>query len=64
MWIDLTDHDSGSQLRVNLDNVTYIEARTIEGRGYALLNLTSGQTLGVREDISEVARKMMDPLYE
>jgi hypothetical protein len=30
-WIELTDHD-GPLLRVNLDNVTHIEARTIEGR--------------------------------
>jgi hypothetical protein len=61
MWIDLTDHD-GPQLRVNLDNVTHIEARTIEGRGYALVHLTNGQTLAVREDLSEIARKMHNPV--
>jgi hypothetical protein len=61
MWIDLTDND-GPQLRINLDNVTHIEARTTEGREYALVHLTNGQTLAVREDLSEVARKMHEPV--
>jgi uncharacterized protein YlzI (FlbEa/FlbD family) len=61
MWIDLTDLD-GPQLRVNFDNVTHIEVRTIEGRGYALVHLTNGQTLAVKEDLSEVAQKMHDPV--
>ena len=65
MWIDLTDRD-GPQLRINLDNVTHIEAKggtgTIDGRGYALVHLTNDQTLAVREDFSEVARKMDEPV--
>jgi hypothetical protein len=63
MWIDLTEHD-GPQLRVNLDNVTHIEARSIQGKGYALLNLTTGQTLTAREDFGEIVRRMPDPLPE
>jgi hypothetical protein len=61
MWIDLTNHD-GPQLRVNLDNVTHVEARAIEGSGYALVHLTTGQVLAVKEDFREVALKMSNPV--
>jgi hypothetical protein len=61
MWIELTDHDS-SQLRINLDNVTHLEARTIEGKGHVLVHLTSGEMLTVREDLGEVAVKMNNPV--
>src|ERR1700677_239924 len=61
MWIELTDHD-GSQLRINLDNVTHLEARTIEGKGYAHVHLTSGEMVTVREDLREVALKMQNPV--
>jgi hypothetical protein len=60
-WIELTA-DDGSQLRINLDNVTHLEARTIEGKGYAHVHLTSGEMVTVREDLREVALKMQNPV--
>jgi hypothetical protein len=61
MWIELTDRD-GSQLRINLDNVTHLEARAVEGKGYVLVHLTSGKMLTVREDLREAALKMQNPV--
>ena len=66
MWIDLTDN-AGAQLRINLDNVTHMEAggttaAITQGRGYAVVHLINAQTLMVKEDLSEVVRKMEEPV--
>jgi uncharacterized protein YlzI (FlbEa/FlbD family) len=49
MWIDLTDFD-GKSLVVNTDNITHISA-TAET---ALVHLTSGRTLTVKEGYEHI----------